>query len=66
MVEGGSSRDFHNIKRMVYDTPELAHALLDKIALSVIDYLNAQIRAGAQVVQIFDTWGGVLPGAVLS
>lgn len=62
MVEGGSSRDFHTIKRMVYDTPELAHALLDKIALSVIDYLNAQIRAGAQAVQIFDTWGGVLPG----
>ncbi|HEX4869956.1 MAG TPA: uroporphyrinogen decarboxylase [Moraxellaceae bacterium] len=62
MVEGGSSRDFHAIKRMVYDTPELAHALLDKIALAVIDYLNAQIRAGAQAVQIFDTWGGVLPG----
>lgn len=62
MVEGGSSRDFHTIKRMIYDTPELAHALLEKIALSVIDYLNAQIRAGAQVVQIFDTWGGVLPG----
>jgi uroporphyrinogen decarboxylase len=62
MVEGGSSRDFHTIKRMVYDTPELAHALLEKIALSVTDYLNAQIRAGAQAVQIFDTWGGVLPG----
>jgi uroporphyrinogen decarboxylase len=62
MVEGGSSRDFHIIKRMVYDTPELAHALLGKIALAVTDYLNAQIRAGAQAVQIFDTWGGVLPG----
>jgi uroporphyrinogen decarboxylase len=62
MVEGGSTRDFHQIKRMVYDTPELAHALLDKIATSVVDYLNAQIRAGAQAVQIFDTWGGVLPG----
>jgi uroporphyrinogen decarboxylase len=62
MVEGGSSRDFHAIKRMIYDTPELAHALLEKLALSVTDYLNAQIRAGAQAVQIFDTWGGVLPG----
>lgn len=62
MVEGGSSRDFHNIKRMVYSTPELAHALLGKIAQSVTEYLNAQIRAGAQAVQIFDTWGGVLPG----
>jgi uroporphyrinogen decarboxylase len=63
MVEGGSTRDFHIIKRMAYDTPELAHALLEKITASVIDYLNAQIRAGAQAVQIFDTWGGVLPGA---
>ena len=39
------------------------HQLLDKLALSVIDYLNAQIRAGAQVVQIFDTWGGALSHA---
>ncbi|MDF3030440.1 MAG: hemE [Moraxellaceae bacterium] len=62
MVEGGSSRDFHTIKRMIYDRPEVAHALLDKLALAVTDYLNAQIRAGAQAVQIFDTWGGVLPG----
>jgi uroporphyrinogen decarboxylase len=62
MVEGGSSREFHTIKRMIYDTPELAHALLDKLATAVTGYLNAQIRAGAQAVQIFDTWGGVLPG----
>ena len=39
------------------------HQLLDKLALSVIDYLNAQISAGAQVVQIFDTWGGALSQA---
>src|SRR5690606_14963778 len=39
---------------------ELMHALLDKLALSIIDYLNAQVRAGAQALQIFDTWGGVL------
>ncbi|HHX82589.1 MAG TPA: uroporphyrinogen decarboxylase [Pseudomonadaceae bacterium] len=60
MVEGGGSKDFATIKSMMMATPELMHALLEKISLSVIDYLNAQIRAGAQAVQIFDTWGGVL------
>jgi uroporphyrinogen decarboxylase len=45
---------------MLYTQPELLHQLLEKLALSVIDYLNAQILAGAQVVQIFDTWGGAL------
>ncbi len=60
MVEGGSSKDFRHVKAMMYSEPEVMHKLLDKIALSVIDYLNAQIRAGAQAVQIFDTWGGNL------
>tara|TARA_Y100000991_G_scaffold116387_1_gene87791 strand:- start:486 stop:1613 length:1128 start_codon:yes stop_codon:yes gene_type:complete len=60
MVEGGPSKDFRHLKGMVYGRPELAHALLDKLARAVTDYLNAQIRAGAQVVQIFDTWGGAL------
>ena len=60
MVEGGASKDFSIIKRMLMATPELMHELLEKITLSVIDYLNGQIRAGVQVVQIFDTWGGVL------
>jgi uroporphyrinogen decarboxylase len=60
MVEGGGSKDFSIVKSMMMATPQLMHALLEKIALSVIDYLNAQIRAGAQAVQIFDTWGGVL------
>ncbi|MCH8542587.1 MAG: uroporphyrinogen decarboxylase [Alcanivorax sp.] len=60
MVEGGSSKDFRHLKAMVYSQPELAHQLLDKLARSVTDYLNAQIRAGAQAVQIFDTWGGAL------
>jgi uroporphyrinogen decarboxylase len=63
MVEGQSSRDFARAKTMLYKQPELMHQLLDKLALSVIDYLNAQIRAGAQVVQIFDTWGGALSHA---
>ncbi|MGB3620089.1 uroporphyrinogen decarboxylase [Ketobacter sp. MCCC 1A13808] len=60
MVEGGSSKDFRTIKRMMYSQPDVLHALLAKLADSVIDYLNQQILAGAQAVQIFDTWGGVL------
>ena len=60
MIEGQSSRDFPNIKMMLYEQPECLHQLLDKLALSVINYLNAQISSGAQAVQIFDTWGGVL------
>ena len=60
MVEGGSSKDFRHIKAMMYSQPEVMHSLLDKLALSVIDYLNEQIKAGAQAVQIFDTWGGNL------
>lgn len=60
MVEGGSSKDFRAIKRLMFSEPQTLHALLDKLTLAVIDYLNAQIRAGAQAVQIFDTWGGVL------
>ena len=60
MIEGQGSRDFTRAKTMLYTQPELLHQLLEKLALSVIDYLNAQILAGAQVVQIFDTWGGAL------
>lgn len=60
MVEGGSSKDFRHIKAMMYQSPEVLHELLNKLAVSVTDYLNAQIKAGAQAIQIFDTWGGVL------
>ena len=60
MVEGGSSKAFAKIKKMIYGDPQTAHLLLDKLADAVIDYLNAQIESGAQAVQIFDTWGGVL------
>lgn len=60
MVEGGSSKDFRRIKAMMYDQPQQLHQLLDVLADSVIAYLNAQIKAGAQAVQVFDTWGGVL------
>ncbi|MAT51895.1 MAG: uroporphyrinogen decarboxylase [Porticoccaceae bacterium] len=60
MIEGGSNRDFTLSKLWLYNHPERLHRLLDKLALSVTEYLNAQIAAGAQAVQIFDTWGGVL------
>jgi uroporphyrinogen decarboxylase len=62
MVEGGSPGDFARIKTLIYDAPELAHLLLGRLSAAVTAYLNAQIRAGAQAVQIFDTWGGVLSG----
>lgn len=60
MIEGGSSKDFRRAKALLYDQPELADQLLDKLADSVADYLNAQIDAGAQAVQLFDSWGGAL------
>jgi len=63
MVEGGSSKDFARVKGMAYDQPELMHQLLSLLADAVADYLSAQIRAGAQAVQIFDTWGGSLSAA---
>ena len=60
MIEGGSSKTFGKAKKLVYQEPETAHLLLGKLADTVTDYLNAQIEAGAQGVQIFDTWGGAL------
>ncbi len=60
MVEGGSSKDYRHTKELMYTKPEFLHQLLDKIAVAVTDYLSAQIVAGAQVVQIFDSWGGAL------
>ncbi|MFW1809177.1 uroporphyrinogen decarboxylase [Acinetobacter ursingii] len=60
MIEGGSSKDFRHTKHMLYAQPEVLHALLDRLAVAVIDYLNAQIDAGAQAIQIFDSWGGAL------
>lgn len=60
MVEGQSTRDFFEIKKMMYQRPEFLHLLLGKLAVAVTDYLCAQVEAGAQVLQIFDSWGGVL------
>jgi uroporphyrinogen decarboxylase len=60
MIEGGSSREFRKAKGLMYDQPELMHALLGKLADAVAVYLNAQIAAGVNAVMVFDTWGGVL------
>ncbi len=60
MVEGRGSRDFKQVKKLLYDAPDLMATLLDKLAMAVADYLNAQIAAGVQAVMIFDTWGGML------
>ncbi len=60
MVEGGGSDDFRTVKTMLYARPDLLHRILAVNTQAVADYLNAQIRAGAQAVMIFDTWGGVL------
>ena len=60
MVEGGSSRDFLKVKTMLYKRPDLMHRILEVTTLAVIDYLQAQIAAGAQAVMIFDSWGGAL------
>jgi uroporphyrinogen decarboxylase len=60
MVEGGTSRNFIIIKRMMYQNPSLYHTLLDKITRSVTLYISAQITAGAQAIQLFDTWAGIL------
>ncbi len=62
MVEGGGSKNFRQIKGLMYEQPETLHLLLDKLSQAVAQYLNAQIAAGAQAVMIFDTWGGVLTG----
>lgn len=60
MIEGGSSKDYHHSKGMLYSNPAALHQILDINAQSVVAYLNAQIDAGAQSLMIFDTWGGVL------
>ena len=60
MVEGKGGTDFLNTKKMAYARPDLLHHILDINAQTVIQYLNAQIAAGAQAVMIFDSWGGAL------
>ena len=60
MVEGGGSRTFLNIKRLLFEQRPVAHALFDKLTRTLIPYLQMQVAAGASLVQIFDSWGGEL------
>ncbi|AXI83115.1 uroporphyrinogen decarboxylase [Xylella taiwanensis] len=60
MIEGGSSKEYARIKAMAFNAPEVLHQLLDTVTTAVISYLAAQRAAGAQALQVFDTWGGVL------
>ncbi len=63
MVEGKGSKDFALVKKMMYAEPDVFDALMDKVTEMDLAYLNAQVEAGAQAIQIFDTWGGILSPA---
>jgi len=63
LVEGKGSKDFRALKRLLFREPPVLRALLARLADGVVDYLNAQIEAGAQAVQLFDTWAGILSPA---
>jgi len=60
MVEGGGSKSFILIKRLLFEQPKLAHALFEKLTETLIPYLKMQVEAGARIVQVFDSWGGEL------
>lgn len=60
MIEGGSSRAFRTTKQMVYQHPTLLHNLLGRLTEITVTYLSAQIKAGADLIMLFDTWGGIL------
>ena len=61
MVEGGSSKDFIAIKKLAWDQPEAFEALMQKLTDAIVDYLHLQIDAGADALQIFDSWGSICP-----
>jgi uroporphyrinogen decarboxylase len=61
MVEGGGSRDFRRVKSWAYRDPQGFDALIDLLADATIEYLTGQIEAGVEVVQLFDSWAGILP-----
>lgn len=60
MLEGGSSRSFSKVRKLITEQPGIAQVLLEKLADAVTDYINAQVESGAQAIQVFDTWGGAL------
>lgn len=64
MVEGGGSKTFSKARRMLYTDPVLAHRLLEKITIATAGYLKQKVAHGADLIQIFDSWAGVLPPAI--
>ena len=60
LIEGGGTKDFLRTKSLMYQDPSSWHLLMEKLSAAIISYLNAQVRSGAAVVQIFDSWAGVL------
>ena len=60
IIEGGPSRDFRKTKQMMYAAPDVFHALMDRLADVLSSYLSAQAGAGAQALQVFDSWVGAL------
>ncbi|MCB1182830.1 uroporphyrinogen decarboxylase [bacterium] len=60
LIEGGGSKEYENLKTMLYSRPELLQELLDKLGEQTLDYLRMQVEAGVDAVQVFDTWGGIL------
>jgi uroporphyrinogen decarboxylase len=63
MIEGETSKNFYGIKRLAYQAPDLLHRLLERLTRVVGEYLVAQVEAGADAVQLFDTWAGALAPA---
>jgi uroporphyrinogen decarboxylase len=61
MIEGKPTKNFKHIKKMLYGQPDVLHALLALLTRAVTAYLQLQIEAGVEAIQIFDTWGGILP-----
>lgn len=61
MIEGGGSKTFSKARKMMYQNPQLSHKLLQMITDSTINYLKEQIKAGVDLVQLFDSWAGILP-----
>jgi uroporphyrinogen decarboxylase len=59
IIEGGTSKNFLHTKQMAFQAPDVFESLMNKVTQTVTDYLRAQIMAGAQAVQLFDTWAGI-------
>lgn len=60
MVEGSGSKNYSKVKSLIFNRPDLAHILLEKLSDAVADYLNEKVKSGVNALQIFDTWGGIL------